>query len=305
MHQLPSLKALRTFEAAARHLSFTRAADELGVTQTAVSHQIKTLEARLNTLLFHRSNNSLVLTPKGEEYFQSLYQAFELVSRATERLLHNPAKDTITVGVMATFAVRWLIPRLSIFKKRHPDIEIAVRLLPNVGTSDFARDRLDFIIRAGSGWPEYDCLKLVPITIVPVCSPNLLHASVPLRTPADLANHTLLRVSSAAVDEWRLWFQSVGVSQIESDRGPIFDSYTLAWQAASEGLGVAMGRMPLVAGDLEAGRLVRPFSREVVTGRAWYLLMQKGGAENRKLAAFRDWMLAEAQRTDPVLAQVA
>lgn len=303
MAQLPSLKALRTFEAAARHLSFTRAADELGVTQTAVSHQIKTLEARLNTVLFFRSNNSLVLTEKGEEYFQALYQAFDLVSRATDRLLSNTAQNTITVGVMATFAVRWFIPRLPIFRKLHPDIDVAVRLLPNVGASDFARDRLDVIIRAGSGWPEYDCLKLAPITIVPVCSPSLLRGPVPLRHPGDLANHTLLRVSSAVVDEWRLWLQSVGEAQIKIDHGPVFDSYTLAWQAASEGLGVAMGRLPLVASDLQAGRLVRPFRHELVTGRAWYMLMPKGSVHDRKVLAFREWMLAEAEGKNTVVAQ--
>jgi LysR family glycine cleavage system transcriptional activator len=305
MRQLPSLKALRTFEAAARHLSFTRAADELCVTQTAVSHQIKTLEARLSTLLFQRSNNSLALTQKGEEYFQSLNKAFDLVSQATERLLHKSATTTITVGVMPSFAMRWLIPRLPFFKTRHPDIEIAIRLLPNVWASDFARDGLDAIVRAGSGWPEYECLKLVPITIVPVCSPSLLSGGVPLRTSADLVNHTLLRVSTAAVDEWRLWLQTVGESRVNPDQGPAFDSYTFAWQAAIEGCGVAMGRLSLVAADLQAGRLVRPFSREVVTGRAWYLVTQKDGAQGRTLSAFRDWISAEADRTSVVAANCA
>lgn len=305
MRQLPSLKALHTFEAAARHLSFTKAAGELGVTQTAVSHQIKNLEARLNTLLFHRSNNTLALTEDGEAYFQSLYKAFDLVAEATERLLHNSATSTITVGVMPSFAMRWLIPRLPLFRTRYPDIQISVRLLPNTWTSDFARDRLDAIIRAGSGWPDYECVKLAPITIVPVCSPSLLKGCVPLREPGDLANHTLLRVSTAAVDEWRLWLQTIGESRVNPDQGPAFDSYTLAWQAAIEGVGIAMGRLPLVSADLQVGRLVCPFSRKVSTGRAWYLVMQRGGTRERRLSAFRDWISAEAERAGVVLANAA
>lgn len=294
MPQLPSLKALRTFEAAARHLSFTRAAQELGVTQTAVSHQIKILEARLKTSLFRRVNNSLGLTPKGEVYFQSLNKAFDLIGEATERLLDDSSRRTITVGAMPSFAMRWLIPRLPHFRAQCPDTDIAIRLLPNAGTSDFARDGLDAIIRAGSGWPEYNSVKLVPITIVPVCSPGLIPDGAAFRTPAELAEQTLLRVSTAAVDEWRLWFQTLGLTAVAPAQGPVFDSYTFAWQAAIEGLGIAMGRLPLVSEDLESGRLVRAFDRVVSTGRAWYMVTPRDSGEDRKLSVFRQWMLAEA-----------
>ncbi|MDA0814383.1 MAG: transcriptional regulator GcvA [Verrucomicrobia bacterium] len=295
MRRLPSLNALRTFEAAARHMNFTRAADELCVTQTAVSHQIKSLEAYLEVRLFRRSNNALSLTDKGEAYFQSLHRVFDLIAHATDTLVSAEGKVTLTVGAMPSFAMRWMIPHLPSFHRQYPDISIDVRLLHSVDASDFARDRLDAVIRPGTGWQDYDCSSLLPIVIFPVCSPVLLRSSHALEHPKDLVKHTILRVSTAMVDEWRVWLRAEGAASVNIGRGPRFDSYSYAWQAAIEGVGVAIGRRYMLAAELASGKLVKPFPREVETGRSWYLVASKGGPRQREMSLFRDWISAEAR----------
>ena len=294
MRQLPSLNALRTFEAAARHMNFTRAADELGVTQTAVSHQIKALEAYLELSLFRRSNNVLLLTDQGDAYFQSLKRVFDLLVDATSTLLRTREGPTLTIGVMPSFGMRWLIPHLPEFQKYYADINVDVRLTMSNHAGEFARAGLDAAILAGTGWPGYNCTKLLPIKIFPVCSPYMIDGRPPLQSPGDLAKHRLLRVSTAVADDWRIWLNAVGLPNVDTSQGPQFDSYSYAWQAAIEGVGVAIGREHLIEPDLDSGRLVRPFRRAVATNRAWFLVAPNSPQERPEFEAFRCWISAAA-----------
>jgi LysR family glycine cleavage system transcriptional activator len=289
---LPPLNALRAFEAAARHLNFTRAADELNVTQTAVSHQVKLLEERLGFRLFRRLNNALILTEKGEAYLPGIREAFDLLSQSTETLCGGEDVRTLTVSVLPNFALRWLIPRMSDFQARHPQLDL--RIFTAYREMDFLREDIDVAVRLGDDWPGLNCDYLFSSEIFPVCSPGLLKAQ-PLRGIDDLAGHTLLHVFTSPED-WPLWLTAAGAPEIPTDRGPKFDSYALALEAAACGCGVAMGRTAFVQDDLDSGRLVAPFALRLKRSRAWYFLWPKGRA-SRKASLFRSWILGEAART--------
>ena len=289
---LPPLNALRAFEAAARHLNFTRAAEELNVTQTAVSHQVKLLEERLGFRLFRRLNNALILTEKGESYLPSIREAFDLLSESTETLVGGEDVRTLTVSVLPNFALRWLIPRMSGFQARHPQLDL--RLFTAYREMDFLREDIDVAIRLGDDWPGLNCDYLFSSEIFPVCSPSLLKRR-PLRRAEDLAGLTLLHVFTSPED-WSLWLTAAGAPEIPTDRGPKFDSYALALEAAACGCGVAMGRTAFVQDDLASGRLVAPFPLRLKRSRAWYFLWPKG-RPSRKTTLFRSWILREASRT--------
>ncbi len=301
--RLPPLNALRAFEAAARHLSFTKAAEELYVTQAAVSHQIKALEAALGVQLFRRLNRRLMLTDAGQLYLPALTEAFDGIEAATGRLHADENAGSLSVSVANSLAAKWLLPRLPRFRERHPEIDVEISAADRL--VDFGRDNVDMGIRYGLG--NYPGLKVDPLmedTVFPVCSPQLaegglVDGSPPLRAPEDLHRHTLLHddVGTGEAPNWRRWLTAAGVTGVNPERGPRYSHSSLVLQAAIDGQGVALGRSSLVSLDLEAGRLVQPFGPTLPSHYACYVVSPVATAERPKIKAFRDWLLEEAERS--------
>ena len=286
---LPSLNGLRAFEAAARHQSFTRAAEELNVTQTAVSHQIRTLEERLGLKLFDRRGRALRLTEAAKNYLPSVRSAFDELYDATERLIRRDGDTTLTVSTLTSFAAKWLVPRLGGFQDLHP--EISIRITTSTAPVDFDRDDVDVAIRYGRGdWPGLRVDRLIREDIFPVCSPKLLDGPYPLGRPDDLASHTLLHVVGFRED-WQVWLTAAKVDGVDPSSGLKFDLIMNALQAAIDGLGVALGRTALVEGDLATGRLVAPFDISLPIEAAYYVVAPERTADRPKIEAFRDWLI--------------
>jgi LysR family glycine cleavage system transcriptional activator len=287
---LPPLNGLRAFEAAARHMSFTDAAEELSVTQAAISHQVRGLEQRLGLKLFVRRNRSLLLSEAGQAYLPSVRAAFDQLNEATEKLLQKDKGGNLTVTTTSSFAVKWLVPRLGGFQRSHPEIDVRV----STGTSlvDFSREDVDIGIRYGRGqWPNLLAERLVSEDVMPVCAPSLLKGPNGLKKPADLRRFNLLHIGSFP-DDWQVWLTAAGVKGVDSSRGVSFDFALAAYQAAMDGLGVALGRNPLVEPDLKAGRLVVPFEFKRSSDFAYYLVYPPEAIRRRKIKAFRDWIVS-------------
>ncbi|WFU72057.1 transcriptional regulator GcvA [Bradyrhizobium sp. CB2312] len=293
--RLPSLNGLRAFEAAARHLSFTLAASELNVTQTAISHQIRRLEEELGIRLFIRQNRALALTPEARDYLPGVRAAFNDLRLATDRLLRKDDDKVLTVSTLASLAAKWLLPRLTDFQEQHPGID--VRITTSTSLVDFQRDNVDAAIRYGRGqWPGLRADWLMADELFPVCSPSLLRGDKPLRQPEDLRGYPLLHTSNANSDDWRLWLTAAGLpADIARQPGITFDMIFMTIQAAIDGIGVAMGRTSYVQDDIAKGRLVVPFKIALPADAGFYLVAPEGRREAPKLAAFRQWLVAATQ----------
>jgi LysR family glycine cleavage system transcriptional activator len=293
--RLPSLNGLRAFEAAARHLSFTLAASELSVTQTAISHQIRRLEEELGVRLFIRQNRALALTPEARDYLPGIRAAFNDLRLATDRLLRKDDDKVLTISTLASLAAKWLLPRLTDFQEQHPGID--VRITTSTSLVDFQRDDVDAAIRYGRGqWQGLRADWLMADELFPVCSPSLLRGDKPLRQPEDLRGYTLLHTSNANSDDWRLWLTAAGQpSDIARQPGITFDMIFMTIQAAIDGIGVAMGRTSYVQDDIAKGRLVVPFKIALPADAGFYLVAPEGRREAPKLTAFRDWLIAATQ----------
>ena len=292
---LPPLNALKAFESAGRHLSFTRAAAELNVTPGAVSHQVKALEELLKVRLFHRLTRALRLTDAGQAALLTISQGFDQLALGVEQMRAHCESGVLTISVSPSFGALWLVPRLEKFRSRHPDIEIRID-----GTDrlvDLRRDNADVAIRYGPGGyngVRVDCLFSQVNT--PVCSPALLTGEHPLNQPGDLRHHTLLHVDwKDAEASWRMWLLAAGLHDVDPTRGPHFSMETMALQAALDGHGVALIGDVLVADDLATGRLLRPFDLSMSTplSFAYYLLSGIDSAEQPRVEAFRNWLLEE------------
>jgi LysR family glycine cleavage system transcriptional activator len=292
--RLPSLNGLRAFEAAARHLSFTNAASELNVTQTAISHQIRRLEEELGIRLFVRQNRALALTPEAREYLPGIRAAFNDLRLATDRLLRRDNDHVLTVSTLASLAAKWLLPRLSAFQEAHPGID--VRITTSTSLVDFKSGDVDAAIRYGRGqWPGLRADWLMADQLFPVCSPALLTGNHPLRCPEDLKDHVLLHTSNANSDDWRLWLTAAGLpTNLSTHPGVTFDLIFMTVQAAIDGIGVAMGRTSYVEADIAKGRLVVPFKITLPADAGFYLVYPEATADTPKLAAFRQWLLTSA-----------
>lgn len=291
MLTLPSLNGLRSFEAAARHLSFTRAAAELLVTQTAISHQIRRLEEQLGIRLFERRTRELRLTREAAAYLPAVQAAFEELRQATARL-QRPVRDgLLTVSTTASLAAKWLVTRVAAFQDANPGIE--VRITTSAHLVDFRREEIDMAVRYGRGsWAGLRARWLMAEDIFPVCSPALLQAAKPLRQPGDLVHHTLLH-ASASREDWQLWLTAAGLPvSIAQRRGMSFDQSFMAIQAAVDGLGVALGRTRFVEADLAAGRLVMPFDVVLPADAGFYIVAPEETADSPKIALFREWLIA-------------
>jgi len=280
------LNALRAFEAAARHLNLTRAAEELHVTQTAVSQHIRNLENRVGRPLFRRLPRGLALTDEGLQLVPVLTESFARMEQALTRLADARPREVLTVGVVGTFAVGWLLPRLRAFQEAHPFVDL--RLLTNNNRVDLAGEGLDCAIRFGTGaWHGTDADLLLPAPLAPLCAPEV---AARLHQPADLATQVLLR--SYRADEWPAWFEGAG-APCPVLRGAVFDSSLTLAEAAAQGAGVALLPVPLFEHELRRGRLVQPFAHTVALGQYW-LCRLKSRPASAALQAFRAWLLREA-----------
>ncbi|OIQ47923.1 MAG: transcriptional regulator GcvA [Gammaproteobacteria bacterium MedPE] len=286
--RLPPLNSLKAFETAARHLSFTKAAEELFVTQAAVSHQIKALEEHLSIKLFRRKNRALLLTEEGQSYFLDIKDTFTALSDATEKLLSKTASGSLTVASQPSFAIQWLVPRLAQFSEQHPEIDVRIKAIDL--DEDFLDDDVDIAIYYGRGnWSGIRADKLRDEYLIPVCAPSLLNGDKPLNKPSDLDNHTLLHDHSRK--DWKQWCRNAGASEVNVNQGPIFSLSSLVLQAAIYGQGVALGYSVFSRPDIEAGRLVCPFDQVLPSKEAYYIVCEDNRSELGKIKAFREWML--------------
>ena len=299
--RLPPLNALRAFEAAARHLSFTKAAEELFVTQAAVSHQVKSLEEHLGMPLFRRFNRRLAMTDAAQSYYPALRDALDAIDQATRRLSLHDDDTTLRVSVLPSLAAKWLMPRLPEFRRRHPEVEVLISAAD--GLVDFGREDFHMGIRFGAGrYPGLAITQLMSDSIFPVCAPKLLSGPKALRQPADLKHHTLLHDDMARRDEssndWEGWLTFVGITGIDPRRGPAFSHSSMVLTAAIDGEGVALGRLSLAVDDLAAGRLVCPFGPVMEAPLAYYAVSPLALADRPMVRLFREWLLGEAQATE-------
>ena len=280
------LNALRAFEASARHLSFTKAAIELCVTQAAVSHQVKVLESRLEVALFKRLPRGLMITAEGEALLPSLRESFDRMAETLERFQGGGYREVLTVGAVGTFAVGWLLPRLRDFQTRYPFID--VRLSTNNNRVDLAAEGLDYAIRFGSGaWHSIEAVRLFDSPLSPMCIPSIADT---LREPSDLLNHNLLR--SYRADEWTNWFEAAGVKGPPPLlKGIVFDSSLAMMEAALQGAGVALAPPQMFSRQLASGAIQQPF--EIFTGVGSYWLTRlKSRTPTPAMTAFHDWLVS-------------
>jgi LysR family transcriptional regulator of beta-lactamase len=282
------LNALRAFEASARHLSFTRAAVELCVTQAAVSHQVKVLEQRLNVILFKRLPRGLMITAEGEALLPVLRESFDRMADMLERFEGGHVREVLTVGAVGTFAVGWLLPRLPDFQARHPLVDL--RLSTNNNRVDMAAEGLDYAIRFGDGaWHGIEAVHLFEAPLSALCIPRIAEE---LREPADLMKQTLLR--SYRSDEWASWFAAAGVACPASLlKGMVFDSSLTMMEAALQGAGVALSPPLMFSRQLASGEIRQPFGIYTSMGSYW-LTRLKSRQPTPAMEAFRDWMASAA-----------
>ncbi len=296
--RLPSLNALRAFEAVARRRSLTQAAQELHVTPAAVSHQIKALEADLGVRLLRREGGAYVLSAAAEAGLPLLGNAFDQLAEAVRRMRSDEIRNLLTISIGPTLASTWLVRRLGRFKERFPEAE--VRLDTTDDVADFGRDGVDIAIRFGRGvYKGCEAIRLFDEEIYPVCSPSLREQDPPLEKPADLAEHILLHTAWTSLNaEWEMWLRAAGVEKlVDWTKGPRFSHSNVALQAAMEGQGVALGSNSVAGDDLAAGRLICPFDITLPINFAYFLVYPEENKDLPKVGAFRDWILAEAAAT--------
>ncbi|MCZ4431743.1 LysR substrate-binding domain-containing protein [Agrobacterium sp. SOY23] len=284
VRQFLPLNGLRAFEASARHLSFTRAAIELCVTQAAVSQQVKGLEKRLGVALFQRLPRGLKITAEGEALLPTVTSSFDQMATTLDRIEAGQVRELLFLGVVGTFAVGWLLPRLKAFQKRQPFID--VRVSTNNNRVDMAAEGLDFAIRFGQGsWHGTDAFRLFEAPLSPLCTPKLAEA---LKSPADLMEATLLR--SYRADEWSNWFAAAGVTPAaQVTAGIVFDTSLGMMEAALQGLGVALAPPSMFSRLLASGEVIQPFPVTISLGSYWLTRLQSK-PPTPAMQAFSDWM---------------
>lgn len=287
--RLPPLRALRAFETAARHLNYSRAAEELFITHSAVSHQIKALETHLETKLFIRRGRAMLLTPAGQQLYVHVREAFGRLQRGVAELRAEGRRSTLTVSVLPGFAARWLVPRLPAFYRLHPDMDVNLRA--TLGLTDFTREDVDLAVRFGpGGWAGLKAEKLLDEEIFPVCSPDYRSGRLP-RTPEELRECTLLH---HLYEPWDEWFRAVGVTPPAAQHGPSFSESNLLLKAAAEGQGVALALGVLVEAELRSGELVQCHP-SLKARYAYYLVHPEQYPLPPKVTAFKTWVKSEVQ----------
>ena len=295
------LNALRSFEASARHLSFSKASEELSVTPAAVSQQVKKLEEFLGMALFQRLQHGLVLSDSGQILLTELREVFLHLDKAIERVIENDSRSMLTLTVAPTFAVMWLIPRLHKFYTLHPEID--VRISTGLGLADFQRDDYDAAIRLGDGnWHGLETIKLFDESVTPMCSPRLLEGSNAIKKPDDLINHVLLHNHSMDFDPeaptWKTWLEAADASEVDSSRGMHFALPDHGLQASIDGLGIVLGWQTLSAKDIATKRVIAPFDISLPLGSSFYLVYPEAFSRRPNIEAFRYWMLQEIKESE-------
>jgi LysR family glycine cleavage system transcriptional activator len=289
LRRLPPLNALKAFEAAARSESFTRAAEELCVTQGAVSHQVKALEDTLGLKLFVRERQRLVITAAGREYLAVIRDALDRIAVGTDRLVQRQTSGALTVSTSPDFAAKWLVHRLGRFSDAHPEIDL--RVSATMHHVDFAREETDLAVRHGDGnWIGLEVVRLCSEQLFPVCSPKLISGRK--LKPSDLAKYPLLHLDDRK--SWLKWFEAAGVSNADVSRGPVLNRASMLLDAAVDGQGVALARTALAAWDLINGRLVKLFGVSLKLSKNYWIVCPKATSALPKITLFRDWLLAEA-----------
>ena len=301
--RLPPLNALRAFEAAARHLNFSRAADELSVTPGAVSQQIQNLEDYVGAALFKRTPKGLLLTDAAQTALPALREAFDRLAEAASVLTAAVDGRRLTITAAPSFAAKWLVPRLGRFEAAHPQVD--VWLSAGMDVVDLSAGDVDLAIRYGPGrYPGLEVIRLLGESVAPVVSPALL-AENPLASPADLARHILLHDGSSDADDscpdWPMWLAARGMKGVEGGRGPRFNQSSLVIEAAVNGRGVALAKRTLAQADLDAGRLVMPFTDETAVDFAYHLVHPKPKGRLPQVKAFIAWVVAEAEAHEAAL----
>jgi len=288
---LPSLNAVKAFEAAARSRSFTLAAEELFVTPGAVSQQVKALETDLGLKLFNRERQRLVITEAGREYLIVVRDALDQIALGTERLMRRQRSGVLTVSVSPDFAAKWLVNRLGRFADVHPEIDL--RVAANDHRVDFAREDVDLAVRHGDGqWPELEVVRLCSERLFPVCSPTLIRGRNRVISASDLLKYPLLRLDDWT--NWGRWFEAAGVTT-RVRPGPVLNRASMLIDAAIDGQGVTLARTALAAWDIIHGRLVRPVEVSLEMTNTYWIVCPKATASTPKIASFREWLLAEAE----------
>ena len=288
---LPSFTSIRSFEAAARHLSFRCAAEELHVTQSAISHQVKALEDHLGVQLFLRGTRKIALTNEGAGYLDQLSLVLDQLAAVTDRIREKDVSGPLFVRATPAFAARWLVPRLTSFHEAYPQIELHIST--SLEPADFAADRVDIDIRYGQ--PESSGLRVDPFLSsirFPVASPDLLARRASLRRPDDLRHFILLH--DEVGDQWREWLDCAGGASFDPSPGPRFAHCDLTLSAAVEGQGVALAYGTLAEADLAAGFLVKVFDISLPSKVIYSLVVPKTWTSRPKIAAFRRWLLGAA-----------
>lgn len=301
--RLPPLNALRAFEAAARHLNFSRAADELSVTPGAVSQQIQNLEDYVGAALFKRTPKGLLLTDAAQTALPALREAFDRLAEAASLLTAAVDGRRLTLTAAPSFAAKWLVPRLGKFEQAHPHVD--VWLSAGMDIVDFATGEVDLAIRYGSGrYPGLEVTRLLSESVIPLASPELLAAN-PLNDPADLASHILLHDGSPDADDscpdWAMWLAARGIKNVDGARGPRFNQSSLVIEAAVNGRGVALAKQTLAQADIDAGRLVAPLQIATAVDFAYYVVHPKTKGRLPQVKAFVSWIAEEAAAHEAAL----
>lgn len=291
------LNALRVFDAAARHLSFTKAADELAVTPAAVGQQIRSLEDLLGVVLFVRGPRALELTPEAQRSLAALREGFSRFEEAVQQMQAGQGSSNLTITAPPSFAAKWLVPRLAGFADRYPQMQ--VRVLVSADLVDFSQANVDLALRYGSGrYADVHVEALMPEQVVPVCAPALLAGNRPLAEPADLLRHVLIHDESSLDDDqaptWPMWLKAAGVDHPDPERGLSFNQSALVIEAVLAGHGVALAKQALAQADLDAGRLVIPFAGGTRAGFAYWMVAPEAQWRQPKVKRFVDWLRQEA-----------
>ena len=290
---LPPLTALRAFEAAGRLMSFTRAAEELAVTQAAISHQVKSLETYLGVKLFNRLPRQLSLTPDGASLLDAISQSFDKMSEAVAAVRARPEarKTQLTLRSPPSFAAKWLAPKLKSFRRLNPGIDLRIRHSNELAS--FQNDEIDVAVTYGDGnWPGVVATPVLSLDFFPICSPSYLKNEAPLDDPDNLRHYNLLH--DATLDNWAAWLTLAGATMVDATRGTILDDTNVLIQAAIDRQGVALGSSVFVVDHLQSGALLKPFETVLEPALAYHVVCPQAHLAKGPVAAFRDWILAEA-----------
>ncbi|WP_174509013.1 transcriptional regulator GcvA [Klebsiella oxytoca] len=293
--KMPPLHALMFFESAARLMSMKAAAEELCVTSSAVSQQIAKLEKMTNIRLFIRSPRCLELTTEGRIYLRAISPAFSQIAEATQRLMNEGKTNKVTVSCTSGFAIQWLLPRLPVFEKNNPGVEVQISTTNR--QVDLLSEGIDFAIRHGAGrYPGVESECLVNDKLIPVCSPRLIATEYELSSPGDMARYTLLHDEHRL--DWAIWFRALGISDVNTDTGPVFIDSNGVIEAAIAGKGIALVHDALVREELENGLLINPLKVSINSPIAYYLVYEESALLQKMSRRFRDWIITSAATAD-------